>query len=110
MELLGIGFTQLLGFAALVAVLVGAVKKYFKLPDGWAGRASAALNLVGLIVFTGIGLFAPDVDVSALDAQLADLAKYLSIVFAYLLQLLTSEGTYQVLSKAKLAYSHPKIK
>lgn len=100
-------FALLVGFAALVTVIVAFAKRA-GLPDGRAGQLAAALNLVGLIGLFVAQTWFPDLDVMLIDAQLASFAGVLEVVGAYVLMILTSDTTYQVASNVGLpgGYSH----
>jgi len=79
-------FGTLAGVAALVAALVN-VAKVFGLPDGSAPKLSAGLSLAAFAVLVGLKVFAPDVDVLALDAQAADFAVAALYVLGFIVQM-----------------------
>ena len=66
-------FGTLAGVAALVAALVN-VAKSFGLPDGYAPKVSGALSLLAFIGLVSLKVFAPQVDVTVIDKQAADVA------------------------------------
>jgi hypothetical protein len=77
-------FGALAGFAALVAVLVNAGKQFGLVKDGTAQNWVAGLNLAGLAALISLRVFMPEVDISALDSQAAQIAVLLAVVAAYL--------------------------
>ncbi len=79
-------FGTLAGVAALVAALVN-VAKVFGLPDGSAPKLSAGLSLAAFAVLVGLKVFAPDVDVLALDAQAADFAVAALYILGFIVQM-----------------------
>ena len=97
-------FGQLLGVAALVAAIVNVFKTLGFIPDGSAGKWSAALNLVALVVLVAFKLYMPAFDLFAADATAAEYSKYLILVFGYLIQLRGSLSAHNLLSDLKIPY------
>ena len=88
------------GFAALVAMIVNALKCFAKLPDGSAGTVALALNLAGVVgLFIG-GLF--KIDLPAVDGVLKSIAEVGTAVLALMIQLKISLGTHNTLSTAEV--------
>lgn len=79
-------FGLLAGFAALVAVVVNALKRFGVIKDGESPRWVLIFNLVGLVIFVAVRLFAPQVDVGAADQLIAQLAQILVIVLGFVAQ------------------------
>jgi len=73
-ENLIVQFGTLAGVSALVAALVN-IAKVFGLPDGYAPQVSAALSFTAFTALIALSVFAPQVDVIALDQQAADFTK-----------------------------------
>ena len=105
MELLQSVFAQwevCLGAAAIIAVVINVGKSFGWLKDGQAQNASFVLNLLGLVALGALRVFKPEVSITELDAQAAQLANVLSVVVAYVVQLLGSKTTHLVLSGVPL--------
>ena len=80
-------FGALAGAAALIAALVNALKAFGLVKDGDAPTWSAGLNLLGLAALLALKVFRPDLDVGALDAQVAQIAQALIVVLGFVVQL-----------------------
>jgi hypothetical protein len=110
-----IEFASLIGFAALVTIIVN-ILKYFKVvrdydAPTWVAGFNA-LGLIGLIVYR---FFFPDAIITGLDASLATVASVLTYILAFIVQLGISKvahlaargtpviGTSYTLIKAKAA-------
>jgi hypothetical protein len=63
--------------------------------DGQAQNWSAGLNLIGMALLLMAKVFRPDLDLIELDSQAAQLATALSVVFGYVLHLLSSKFVHQ---------------
>jgi hypothetical protein len=87
-------YASLIGFGALVSFLVGLFKIFGWVKDGTADKWVAGLNLVGLVAVFVLGTFFPQIDLKALDANIASLVGVLSIILAYVTTLLGSKLTY----------------
>lgn len=79
-------FGTLAGVAALVAALVN-VAKTIGLPDGSAPQLSASLSLAAFIALVGLKIFAPEVDVIALDRVDADYAVVALYILGFIVQM-----------------------
>lgn len=86
-EELIIQFGTLAGVAALIAAIVN-VAKTFGLKDGQAPNVSAGLSLTAFVVLVGLKIFRPDIDVTALDARIGDVA----VGMLYVLGFITAMG------------------
>jgi hypothetical protein len=84
----------LLGFAALIAVLINILKLAGVVKDDTAHIWSAALNLAGLVALFLAKVFSPDLDVPGLDQQAAEFANVMTVIVAYISQLLSSKLTH----------------
>lgn len=86
------------GFAALIAVVINVLKSVGVIKDGQAGTWAAGMNLAGLIGLFVAGIVAPEFEVAGLDANMAQIAEILSLIFAFILQNWVSKGTHSVFS------------
>ncbi|MDX9863287.1 MAG: hypothetical protein RBT34_00635 [Anaerolineaceae bacterium] len=75
----------LLGFAALIAVLINILKLAGVVKDDTAQIWSAALNLAGLVGLFLSKVFSSDLDVPGLDQQAAEFANVMTVLVASLL-------------------------
>ena len=62
--------------------------------DDQAQNWSAGLNLLGLAGLLAAKVYAPQVDIAGMDAQVAQFVQVGLVVFGYVLQLLASKGAY----------------
>ncbi len=90
------------GFAAIVAIVINVLKAIGVVKDGTAGTWAAGFNLVGLITLYLLKIFAPEVDISGVDAHLSQLAEIFSLIFSYVIQNWVSQGTHKVLSNGNV--------
>jgi hypothetical protein len=75
------------GLQALIALAINVLKWAGVVSDGAAGKWSAILNLGGL-AFVSVTLGVnPAFNFAALDAQFVDIAKFLTIIFGYVVQI-----------------------
>lgn len=92
----------LVGFAALVTVLVN-VLKVIKVKgepivkDGQAPLWTAGLNMVGTLVFYGIKLFVPSFDFGPIDSVFAEMATVGTFIMSFVGQVLVSKITHSAL-------------
>ena len=84
----------LLGFAALIAVLINILKLTGVVKDDTAQIWSAGLNLAGLVALFLARMFIPDLDIPFLDEQAAQFANAMTVIVAYISQLLSSKLTH----------------
>ena len=86
---------SMVGAQMLISLLVDVLKWAGVVTDGTAGKWSAALNLVGLAVIAAVlGLY-PSFDFSKLDTQLVDIAKFLALLFGYIVQIAGTKRLHQ---------------
>lgn len=95
-------WSALAGFAALIALAINVLKAAGVVKDGDAPTWSAALNLAGLAGLLALRVYKPEIDVGGLDAQAAELAQVLTVIFGYVLQLLAAKATHIALRGAPL--------
>jgi uncharacterized Tic20 family protein len=86
----------LLGFGALVALIVNVLKTVGVVKDDSAGVVATALNVAGLIALLALKVFKPGADVAGLDALAAQIAQALSIVLAVVVQVIGSYATHKI--------------
>lgn len=84
-------WSTLAGFGALIAFVVNVLKSLGLVRDGQAPTWSAALNLLGLAGLLALRVYAPQVDIVAVDEQVAQFVEVGLVVFAYIVQLLGSK-------------------
>lgn len=97
-ENLIVQFGTLAGVAALIAALVN-VAKTFGMPDGYAPNLAAGLSLAAFAALVTLHVFAPSVDVVALDAQAADVGKVALYLLGFFVQM-GLPGQFHVLFKS----------
>lgn len=75
------------GLQAFIALAINVLKWAGVVSDGTAGKWSAALNLGGLAFVAVTFGVNPAFDFAALDAQFVDIAKFLTLIFGYVVQI-----------------------
>lgn len=85
----------LVGFAALVSVLVNIGKFFGVIKDGDADKWVAGANLIGVIALYVTRKFVPGFDPGVIDKTLAEIASVTGFVLSYLLMLFGSKFTYK---------------
>ena len=96
-------FLALAGFAALAAVVVDILKRFFKLPDGAAPTASLIINLIGFVLFVVANILG--FNVAGIDAVLAGVASVLTALLGLFGQLMVSRGVHAGLRVTVFSYS-----
>jgi hypothetical protein len=86
MEGLFASFLSLVGTAALIAAIVN-VAKVFGLKDGYANSVSAVLSTIAFGVLVYLQVFAPEVDIYALDESAKKTAETLLYALGLAVQL-----------------------
>ena len=102
MALFGVELNVVLGIAgamvgaqALISLLIDVLKWAGTINDGDAGKWSAGFNLLGIVgIAVALGLY-PDFDFPKLDSQLMIVAQFLSLIFAYIVQLVSTKRIHQ---------------
>ncbi len=90
---------SMVGLQLLIMLTINVLKWAGAVNDGTAGKWSAALNLVGIgIIATILGLN-PSFDFSSLDAQLVDIAKFLTLLFGYIVQIAGTKYFHQTVTQ-----------
>lgn len=83
------------GAQALISVLIDILKWAGAIVEGDAGKWSAVLNLLGICgIAVALGLY-PDFDFPALDGQLMVVAQFISLIFGYIVQMVSTKRMHQ---------------
>lgn len=99
------------GYAALVAALINAGKKFGLIKDGQAPAYSLILNVIGLVVLALIRLFAPQTDITATDGVLETIAQVLIYALSLAAQLgITKTANVALRGAPVVGYSHSEEK
>lgn len=96
MDELLVQWGALAGFAALIAFVINGLKYFGVVKEGDAPTWSAGLNLAGLVLLLVMRVYAPQVDVEGLDAQVAQFVEVGTVIFGYIIQLLSSKLSHAV--------------
>jgi len=91
---------SLVGVPALWSLLIEVLKYAGVVNDGTAGKWSAALNLITLLVVAAVTQFYPQVDVSRVDQQIVEVVKFCALIFGYMAQILTAKGAHALYVRA----------
>jgi len=62
--------------------------------DGNAGKWSAGLNLLSLVTVAFVMKFMPQVNITAVDAAIIEVAKFGALVFGYIIQIVDSKAAH----------------
>lgn len=82
----------LVGWPALVALVIDILKYLHVVDDGTAGKWNLGFNLLGfLLVGIAVGFF-PQLDLGSLDKVLLEYVKLAAYIFALIVQILTTRG------------------
>lgn len=84
----------LVGFAALVSLVVNVLKVFGVVKDGTADKWVAGINLVGVLALYVTRLFLPDFDPAPIDSNLKEIATVGAYLLSYITMLLGSKLTY----------------
>jgi len=87
------------GLQALFSLGIDVSKWTGAVNDGDAGKWSALLNLIGVVLIAFTLYWNPIFDFSTLDAQLADFAKFLAMAFSYVIQIAGTKWVHQFTTK-----------
>lgn len=96
----------LVGLPAIWSLVIDVLKWAGAIADGDAGKWSAAFNLITLLVVAAVIQFYPSVDVTAVDAQLAEIAKFAALAFGYIVQIFGSKAVHGMLATKGWTFSH----
>lgn len=109
MEELLIQFLGLAGVAALIAALVNVGKYVGVIADKSAPKAGLVLSVIGFVALVALKLFAPHVDIAALDgwaAKAADVLMYILGLFAMLGLPAQAHRIFKAAGLPVLGFSH----
>jgi len=95
------------GIPAAIALLIDVFKWAGVINEGNAGKASAALNLIALIVVAVLLQFYPRVDVPSADKALLEIVKFATLIFQYILQITISRQTHKLVERTKAYWLAP---
>ena len=87
-------FAALVGFAALVSVIINVLKVFGVVQDGTADKWAAGFNLVGVLALLAVKQFFPELQVQPIDNLLGEIAVIGSYILSYVVMLLGSKLTY----------------
>ncbi len=91
---IGIAVTMI-GLQLLISLAVNVLKWAGVVNDGTAGKWSAALNLCGLGLIAYLLASNPAFDFAKLDAQFVDIAKFLNLLFGFVVQVAGTKYWHQ---------------
>lgn len=86
---------SLVGFAALITLLINVAKFLGWVKEGDAAKYAAGANLVLTLVVYGFKLFRPDFDFMQVDPIVQEAATVGTLIFTYILQLFGSQFTHE---------------
>lgn len=86
---------SMVGVELLISLAINVLKWAGVVSDGTAGKWSAVLNLGGLAIIAVTLGVNPAFDFAKLDAQLVDVAKFLSLIFGYVVQVAGTKYFHQ---------------
>jgi hypothetical protein len=89
-------FAALLGFAALLAVVINTLKFFKVIADGQAQKWSLFGNLLGILALYIFRLFRPDLPITGVDAILLEIATVGTYVLSIVSQLWVTKTTNSV--------------
>ena len=89
-------FGALVGFAALVSLLINVLKVFGVVQDGTADKWVAGFNLAGVLALLVVKQFFPELQnqVPAMDNMLGEIAVIGSYILSYVVMILGSKITY----------------
>ena len=89
-----IEFGALVGFAALVSLLINVLKAVGVVKDGTADKWVAGFNLAGVLALLVIKKFFPELQIKPIDNAMGEIAVIGSYILSYVVMLLGSKVTY----------------
>lgn len=89
-----IEFAALLGFAAIVSLLVNVLKVFGVVKDGTADKWVAGFNMLGVLTLLGLRLFVPEFDIAPIDSAMKEIAIIGTYILSYVSMLLGSKLAY----------------
>lgn len=91
--------TALVGWPALVALVIDILKYVGAVNDGTAGKWNLGLNLVGFIAVVVLTGYFPNFDIPGLDAYLLEYVKIAAYIFTIVIQVLGARGFHKLYVK-----------
>lgn len=85
----------MVGLQLIISLCINVLKWTSAITDGVAGKWSAALNLVGVVIVAITIYLNPVFDFAKLDAQLVDIARFGALLFGYLVQIAGTKYWHQ---------------
>jgi len=93
-ENLQVEFAALVGFAALVSLIINVLKVAGVVKDGTADKWVAGFNLAGLVAFIVVRTYLPEYDIVPIDDVLGQVAYIGIYILDFVVMLLGSKLTY----------------
>lgn len=87
--------SSLVGFSALITLLINVAKWIGWIQDGQAQKYSAGANLILILAVYFLKLFRPDFNITTLDPIMAEAAAVGTLIFSYILQLGFGKMTHE---------------
>ena len=85
-------------FPVLIALVIDVLKFVGVVGDGVAGKLQASANLLVLLAVAVAIRWYPDVDIYKIDMDIAAFVQIASILFAYVVQVITSKQVHNYMS------------
>ena len=105
LNLFGVGLNTVLGIAVtmiglqlLISLAINVLKWAGVVTDGTAGKWSAVLNLCGLGLIAYLLASNPAFNFAKLDAQFVDIARFLNLLFGFVVQVAGTKYWHQSMS------------
>lgn len=92
----------LVGWPALVALLIDILKYLGVVEDGTAGRWNLAFNLVAFIAVGVIAGYYPQIDIAKVDEAILAWVNVLAYVFTILVQILGTKGFHALYARTSV--------
>lgn len=87
-------FGALVGFAALVSLVINVLKVFGVVKDGTADKWVAGFNLAGVLALLVVKQFFPELQIQPVDNLLGEIAVVGSYILSYVVMILGSKLTY----------------
>lgn len=88
-------FGVLVGIPFVISLLIDLLKQFGVVDDGTAGKWSAVLNLVSIVVLAIAMKFYPSFDYVSLDAYIYEIGKALMVIITFILQLIGTRSAHR---------------
>lgn len=90
---------SMIGLQLLFSLGIDVLKWAGVVNDGTAGKWSALFNLSGIVLIAIALVWNPLFDFTKLDAQLIDVAKFFTLAFTYIVQIIGTKWIHQFTTK-----------